>query len=108
MYKHPHRNIKNNDQISEHHGPVKLTHKMNHHTLLAPEHVKWWQDRFDPGLSSAKLWLSFSPEMGIGSFLFFIFKGFFFFNVVHFLSFIEFVTTLLRFFWHKACRILTP
>ena len=74
---------------------------MNHHTLLAPGHVKRWQDRSDLGLSSAKLWLSFSPEMGLGSFLFFIFKGFFFFNV-HFLSFIEFVTTLLHLFWHKA------
>ena len=28
------------DQISEHHGPVKLTHKMNHHTLLAPGHIE--------------------------------------------------------------------
>ena len=78
MYKHPHRNIKNKDQISEHHGPVNLTHKMNHHTLLAPGHMKRWEDRSDLGLSSAKLWLSFSPEMGLRSFLFFIFKGFFF------------------------------
>jgi len=28
------------DQIPEHHGPVKLTHKMNHHTLLAAGHVE--------------------------------------------------------------------
>lgn len=43
MQNYPHRNIQNNDQISEHLGPARLTRKSNYHkwNIYSTNVAKW-------------------------------------------------------------------